>query len=64
MKVQKRWGAREILKFRKAHGMQQSELAERLGIGQSYISQLEAGDKVPSKTLCLLLNCLAKELDG
>jgi DNA-binding XRE family transcriptional regulator len=44
--------------------MQQGELAERLGITQAYISMLEAGKKTPSMTICLLLDCLEKEVRG
>lgn len=46
--------------------MQQKELAERLGISQAMLSQVERGVKIPNgviiKDLSLIFNCTADEL--
>lgn len=39
---------RALVALRKAQGMKQTDIARLTGLSPSYISQLEAGDKVPS----------------
>ena len=42
----------DLKTFRKANKISQQELAEYLGVGQGYISQMERGDRpVPEKTI-------------
>lgn len=42
----------DLKRFRKANKISQQELAEYLGVGQGYISQMERGDRpVPDKTI-------------
>ena len=40
-----------IKKIREGRGIKQSELAERVGVTQSMMSQIERGSKVPSMPL-------------
>ena len=41
----------DLRKFRKANGIKQQELADFLGIGQGYVSQMERGDRPISKSV-------------
>lgn len=47
-------GAR-IRKLRKAYHLKQSDFGEMLGVNRSYISRLESGKEIPSKTLKMLI---------
>jgi len=47
-----------LLKARKNRGLRQNEVAARVDITQSYLSQIETGDKIPSIDV---IEVLAKE---
>lgn len=58
-----------IRKYRKALGMNQSELGRRIGIQASAVSKIERGETVDIKstqigTLCDLFNCSPSDLYG
>lgn len=53
-----------IRKFRKDHGLSQAELAEKLNVCQSMISQIENGERNPSVTLLFeMANVLGVSVD-
>lgn len=47
-----------IKTLRKRLGLSQAEFAERLGIERSHLSRLEAGKRVPSKPVSMLLTMM------
>lgn len=53
--------AENIIKLRKKKCISQAQLAERVGICQSMVAQIERGSKIPS---VILANSIAKALDG
>lgn len=59
---------RRLTQLRKAAGLSQKELGEKLGTGQSIVSQYEVGTAKPGlqslKELCKALNCSSIELLG
>ncbi len=59
---------KNIIKYRKIHNMKSLELAERAGITQSYLSEIERNKKIPSleviQKLAKALNTTTSELLG
>ena len=64
--------AENVRAWRIERGLTQQELGEKIGVGRSYIAQIERGGKVPSmymgKALAEALGCsvadLLKEREG
>jgi DNA-binding transcriptional regulator YiaG len=56
-----KWTAAKIKALRKAMGLSQKAFGQRLGVTQNYVYLLECGQKTPSTTLQLLLDCVKKE---
>jgi len=54
-KALRRFGSR-IRQLRESRGMTQEELAERCGLSQKFVSQLERGAKTPSFETILVLS--------
>jgi DNA-binding transcriptional regulator YiaG len=52
----KDWKPKDIKNFRKRFKLSQSKLASLLGVSRNYIYLLESGERIPSKTLKLLLS--------
>ena len=50
-----------ISRMRAASGLSQAELAEKVGVAQSMVAQIERGSKMPTVTLA---NALAQALGG
>ena len=48
--------------LRRKHRISQIAFADILGVTRIYIYYLERGDKTPSKTLSLLLDCVEAKL--
>jgi DNA-binding XRE family transcriptional regulator len=57
------WTGEQIKSFRKQHKLSKRILAEHLGVSKNYIYMVEAGVRNPSKTLCLLLDRVVKEIE-
>ena len=57
------WTPEEIRAFRKQHKLSKRALGEIVGVSKNYIYYLEKGVRNPGKTLCLLLDRIAKELE-
>lgn len=55
-----------IKKIRESNGMKQAELAEKIGVTQSMLCQIERGSKIPSVLLSIeiasALNCTINDL--
>ena len=60
----KKWTSKDIKELRAALEITQAALGERLGVSGNYIWMLEAGQKIPSETLRLLLDCIARDEKG
>lgn len=62
------WGNRVssyFLSVRTLNGMSQEEVASDLGVSQTYVSQIERGERVPSENILRKLeSILVKESDG
>jgi DNA-binding XRE family transcriptional regulator len=56
------WTGGQIRDFRKRHGLLQRELAALVGVTREHIVALEKEVKRPSDTLCLLLECLDRQM--
>jgi DNA-binding XRE family transcriptional regulator len=56
------WKPRDIISLREKHNLTQKALGELVGVTTNYIYLLEKGDKKPSKTLQLLLDCVNDRL--
>jgi len=55
--------ASEVRKARKAAGLSQAALAERLGRSQKYISDIELGERsLPLSTMAMILRALDRRL--
>ena len=57
----KQWTPEEIRNLREKHHLYQKDFAELLGVSRVYVNYLEKGVKRPSKTLRLLLDCVARQ---
>ncbi len=55
------WTAKKIRTLRTSLDLSQKAFGQRLGVTENYIYLLEAGRKMPSGTLQLLLDCVKKE---
>ncbi|MCK9420625.1 MAG: hypothetical protein M0R70_14735 [Nitrospirae bacterium] len=55
----KRWTSKDIKNLRVSLELTQAVFGARLGVSGNYIWMLEAGTKIPSETIRLLLNCIA-----
>jgi len=53
--VVKRFMPRVLRRYRDAAGLSQQELADRIGIGKSYVSSLELGYRAPNLNLLVKL---------
>ncbi len=57
-----RWTAKEVKALRVSLGVSQAGFSERLGVTPNYVYLIESGQKIPSKSLSLLLDCIAREV--
>lgn len=53
-----RWTPEQIRKFRNALGLTQQAFGDAIGVTRIYVNYLEQGVRQPSKTLCILLDCI------
>jgi DNA-binding transcriptional regulator YiaG len=61
----KEWTPEEIKRLRQAMGLTQKEFGGLLGVTRNFIYYLERGERKPSKTFKLLLECIEeKHLTG
>ncbi len=58
------WTAEKVRELRKQHKLSKRALGELVGVSTNYIYYLEKGVRNPSKTLCLLLDRIEKELEA
>jgi DNA-binding transcriptional regulator YiaG len=59
------WTPEEIKRLRQAMGLTQKEFGVLLGVTRNFIYYLERGERKPSKTFKLLLECIEeKHLTG
>jgi len=58
----KSWTPEAIKKLREKYKLSQNSFGECLGVSRNYIYYLERGEKIPSKTLQLLLDCIEEKL--
>jgi transcriptional regulator with XRE-family HTH domain len=58
----KTWAPEEIRLLRKRLGLIQESFGERIGVTRNYVYYLERGERLPSKTLMLLLDYIDNEL--
>ena len=56
------WTPEKIKGLREQFKLSQVVLGGLVGVSGNYIYMLEGGDRNPSKTLCLLLNRIEREL--
>ena len=56
------WGPEQIRKLRDRLELTRAAFGDSLGVTGNYIYLLERGDKTPSKTLCLLLDCVEEKI--
>ena len=59
--IMKEWKPEDIVKLRKGLKLSQSAFGERLGISRMHVYYLERGVRKPSKTLCILLDCIERK---
>jgi DNA-binding transcriptional regulator YiaG len=57
----KKWTPKEIIAFRKKCELSQRAFGESLGVVKNYIYYLERGERIPSKTLRILLSLLEEK---
>ena len=55
------WSPGEIKELRKTLQFTQKIFAEYVGVTDIYINYLEKGVRKPSKTLCILFECLRRQ---
>lgn len=56
------WTPEMVKQLRLKYRLSQAKLGKLTGVSGNYIYMLEGGERNPSKTLCLLLDRIAKEL--
>ncbi len=56
------WTKEAILELRKSMNVTQKAFAESLGVTNVYVNYLEKGMKRPSKTVCIVLDCLRNKI--
>jgi len=59
-----RWSKEKIRALRDRLGLTQLAFGERLGVSGNYVWMMEAGQKVPSTSLSLLLDCIERDTKG
>jgi len=52
------WTPEEIRNLRDTLGLTQQALGDLIGVTREYVNYLEKGVRTPSKTLCILLECI------
>jgi DNA-binding transcriptional regulator YiaG len=57
----KKWKPKDIVRLRKELQLSQTMLGERLGVSRMHVYYLERGVRKPSKTLCILLDCIERK---
>ncbi|MHC4307274.1 MAG: helix-turn-helix transcriptional regulator [Planctomycetota bacterium] len=57
-----KWTPRRIKGLRRKYRISQIAFADMMGVTRIYIYYLERGDRKPSKTLSLLLDCAEENL--
>ncbi len=57
------WTPRNIKDLRTRYGISQVALGRMVGVSGNYVYMLEGGERNPSKTLCLLLDRIERELE-
>ena len=57
------WTPQEIKELRQKMTLSQKAFADRLGITRNFVYYLERGEREPSKTLRLLLDCVANQFN-
>jgi len=55
------WKPEDIRKLRDQLELTRLAFGELVGVTGNYIYLMERGDKTPSKTLCLLLDCIEEK---
>ena len=58
----KQWKPEDIKKVRLKFNLSQKAFGELLGVTRMHIYYIERGEKIPSKTLTLLLDCVEEKL--
>ncbi|MHC4182600.1 MAG: helix-turn-helix transcriptional regulator [Planctomycetota bacterium] len=58
----KPWKPDKIKKLREKYKLSQRAFGELLGVTRMHIYYIERGEKTPSKTLSLLLDCVEEKL--
>jgi len=57
------WTPENIKALRKQYKLSKRQLGELTGVSTNYVYYLEKGVRNPSRTLCLLLDRIVKELE-
>jgi DNA-binding transcriptional regulator YiaG len=57
----KNWTREEIKELRNRMGLSQALFGERIGTTRQYVYYMERGERIPSKTLMLLLSYIDNE---
>jgi len=60
--IMKPWRPEDITNLKKKYSLSQRSLGNLLGVSRNYIYYLERGEKRPSKTIKLLLDCVEEKL--
>ena len=55
------WKPEDIRQLRDQLGLTRAAFGELVGVTGNYIYIMERGEKKPSKTLCLLLDCIEEK---
>jgi len=58
----KKWTPKKIRNLRNKLEASQASFAERIGVTRNYVYYLERGERIPSKTMMLLLDYIENEL--
>jgi DNA-binding XRE family transcriptional regulator len=56
------WKPEDIKRLKNKYSLSQRTLGDLLGVSRNYIYYLERGEKTPSKSLKLLLDCVEEKL--
>ncbi len=56
-----KWNPANIKDLRAGLKLSQAAFGELLGVTRNYIAYLERGERIPSKTLMLLLDCIEEK---
>jgi DNA-binding XRE family transcriptional regulator len=55
------WTVEEIKALRQRLKLSRGKLGTLVGVTETYVYMLETGRKTPSKTLCIVFDCLEKQ---